>query len=119
MTKASEERMLQKGVYTGIMEKDETTFFGVYLLDYKMAQNTLGDWITIKSIIENRVISVIINIKKSKTSIKQTTNHSNSLPFNKKITNFFFEYFLVSNKKIKKSVPLQKNLSILKSNYID
>lgn len=56
MTKASEERMLQKGVYTGIMEKDENNnfFCGVYLLDYKMAQkHTLGDWITIKSIIEN------------------------------------------------------------------
>lgn len=56
MTKASEERMLQKGVYTGIMEKDENNnfFCGVYLLDYKMAQkHAVGDWITIKSIIEN------------------------------------------------------------------
>ena len=56
MTKASEERMLQKGVYTGIMEKDENNnfFCGAYLLDYKMAQkHAVGDWITIKSIIEN------------------------------------------------------------------
>ena len=27
MTKASEERMLQKGIYTGIMEKDENNNF--------------------------------------------------------------------------------------------
>ena len=56
MTKASEERMLQKGVFTGIMEKDENNnfFCGVYLLDYKMAQkHAIGDYITIKSIIEN------------------------------------------------------------------
>jgi hypothetical protein len=56
MTKASEERMLQKGVFTGIMEQDENNnyFCGVYLLDFKMAQKfNLGDWITIKSIIEN------------------------------------------------------------------
>ena len=56
MTKASEERMLQKGVFTGIMEQDENNnyFCGIYLLDFKMAQkHNLGDWITIKSIIEN------------------------------------------------------------------
>jgi hypothetical protein len=56
MTKADEERMLQKGVFTGIMEQDENNnyFCGVYLLDFKMAQkHNLGDWITIKSIIEN------------------------------------------------------------------
>lgn len=57
MTKASEERMLQKGVHTGIIEKDENNnfFCGEYLLDYKMVQakHTVGDWITIKSIIEN------------------------------------------------------------------
>ena len=54
MTKSSQEQMLQKGVYTGIMEKDENNnyFCGVYLLDYKMATKyTVGDWITIKSII--------------------------------------------------------------------
>ena len=56
MTKASEERMLQKGVYTGIMEQDENNnfFCGEYLLDYKMATKyPAGEWITIKSIIEN------------------------------------------------------------------
>lgn len=56
MTKSSQEQMLQKGVYTGIMEKDENNnyFCGVYLLDYKMGTKyTVGDWITIKSIIEN------------------------------------------------------------------
>ena len=56
MTKSSQEQMLQKGVYTGIMEKDENNnyFCGVYLLDYKMATKyRVGGWITIKSIIEN------------------------------------------------------------------
>ena len=38
MTKAADEKMLQKGVYTGIIEKDENNnfFCGVYLLDYNM-----------------------------------------------------------------------------------
>jgi hypothetical protein len=57
MTKASEERMLQKGVYTGIIEKDENNnyFCGEFLLDYKMvmAKHVVGEMITIKSIIEN------------------------------------------------------------------
>jgi hypothetical protein len=56
MTKSAEEKMLQKGIFTGIMEKDENNnfFCGIYLLDYKMALNhTLGDLITIKTIIEN------------------------------------------------------------------
>ncbi|MBG6111657.1 hypothetical protein H4V97_000566 [Flavobacterium sp. CG_23.5] len=57
MTKASEEKMLQKGIYTGIIEKDENNnfFCGEYLLDYKMvmAKHAVGDMITIKSIIEN------------------------------------------------------------------
>ena len=57
MTKASQEKMLQKGVYTGIMEQDENNnyFCGEYLLDYKIAHanHVVGDWITIKSIIEN------------------------------------------------------------------
>jgi hypothetical protein len=54
MTKASEEKCY-KGVYTGIMEKDENNnFFVVPILD-KMAisNHTLGDYITIKTIIEN------------------------------------------------------------------
>ena len=56
MTKTSQEKMLLKGIYTGIMEKDENGnfFCGEYLLDYKMAQShTIGDFITIKSVIEN------------------------------------------------------------------
>jgi hypothetical protein len=57
MTKASEGKMLQKGVFTGVIEKDENNnfFCGEYLLDYKMVQakHTVGDWITIKSVIEN------------------------------------------------------------------
>ncbi|MBP6550486.1 MAG: hypothetical protein KA208_04810 [Flavobacterium sp.] len=57
MTKSSQEKMLQKGVYTGILEQDENNnfFCGEYLLDYKMvmANHKLGDWITIKSVIEN------------------------------------------------------------------
>jgi len=56
MTKSSEDKMPQKGVFTGIMEQDENKnyFCGEYLLDFKMAQkHALGDWITIKSVIEN------------------------------------------------------------------
>jgi len=57
MSKGSEEKMMQKGVYTGIMEKDENNnyFCGEYLLDYKMAHanHTVGELITIKSVIEN------------------------------------------------------------------
>jgi hypothetical protein len=57
MTKGSEEKMLQKGVYTGIVEKDENNnfFCGAFLLDYKMvmAKHVIGEMITIKSIIEN------------------------------------------------------------------
>ncbi len=57
MTKSEQEKMLQKGIYTGIMEKDENGnfFCGEFLLDYKMADKNhiLGDLITIKSVIEN------------------------------------------------------------------
>ncbi len=57
MTNSSQEKMLQKGVYTGIVEQDENKnfFCGEYLLDYKMVMSNfqLGDWITIKSVIEN------------------------------------------------------------------
>ncbi|HTG65901.1 MAG TPA: hypothetical protein VL859_05965 [Flavobacterium sp.] len=49
--------MSQKGVYTGKIEQDENNnfFCGEYLLDYKMVQTkfTVGDLITIKSVIEN------------------------------------------------------------------
>ncbi|MCW2118886.1 hypothetical protein [Flavobacterium sp. 7A] len=49
--------MLQKGVYTGVIEKDENNnfFCGDYLLDYQMvvAKHVVGDMVTIKTIIEN------------------------------------------------------------------
>lgn len=52
MTKES-----KKGVYTGIIEKDEdgNFFCGAYLLDYKhtVANFKIGDKINIKTIIEN------------------------------------------------------------------
>jgi hypothetical protein len=53
MTKASEEKCYKR-VYTGIMEKMKTTICCLSL-DYKMAisNHTLGDYITIKTIIEN------------------------------------------------------------------
>ena len=57
MSKDSQEKMPQKGVYTGIIEKDENNnyFCGEYLLDYKIAHSNfnLVDWVTIKSVIEN------------------------------------------------------------------
>ena len=57
MSKDSQEKMPQKGVYTGIIEKDENNnyFCGEYLLDYKIAHTNfnLGDSVTIKSVIEN------------------------------------------------------------------
>ncbi|MBF4508665.1 hypothetical protein IRZ83_18460 [Flavobacterium sp. JLP] len=57
MSKDSHDKMMQKGVYTGIIEKDENNnyFCGEYLLDYKMVHtnHTIGELITIKSVIEN------------------------------------------------------------------
>jgi hypothetical protein len=45
-----------------------------------VSNHTLGDYITIKSIIENPSdISYNKSLKKSKISIKQTTNHNNSI----------------------------------------
>jgi hypothetical protein len=61
MSKSAEERMMQRGIYTGIIERTKTIIFlRVYLLDYKMVQtkHKLGDMITIKSIIENQAILV-------------------------------------------------------------
>jgi hypothetical protein len=47
----------KKGVYTGIIEKDEhgNFFCGEYLLDYQMVEKNfkLGDEINIKSVIAN------------------------------------------------------------------
>ncbi len=57
MSKGAHEKMLKKGVYTGIIEKDENNnyFCGEILLDYKIATTNfqVGDMITIKSVIEN------------------------------------------------------------------
>jgi hypothetical protein len=50
-------KMLQKGIYTGLIEKDANGNYicGGYLLDYKMtlANFKVGDKITIKTVIEN------------------------------------------------------------------
>lgn len=47
----------KKGIYTGIIEKDENGnyFCGVYMLDYKVVTTGYkeGDKITIKSVIDN------------------------------------------------------------------
>jgi hypothetical protein len=61
----------QKGVYTGIIEKDENGNFycGEFLLDYKMVSTNfkIGDKITIKTVIENPSdISFKLYPKKSK-----------------------------------------------------
>jgi hypothetical protein len=46
--------MLQKGLYRDNGKDDNNFFCGAYLLDYKMAfLIILGDYITIKTIIEN------------------------------------------------------------------
>jgi len=57
MTKQNEQKMMNKGVYTGNIEKDEhgNFFCGEYLLDYKMVADSfsVGDLITIKTVIVN------------------------------------------------------------------
>ncbi len=57
MTKQSENKMMNKGVYTGKIEKDENGnfFCGEYLLDYKMVASAFkeGDLVTIKTVIVN------------------------------------------------------------------
>ncbi len=63
--------MIQKGIYTGIIEKDANGnfFCGEFLLDYKTvaANFKAGDKITIKTIIENPSdISYKVYPKKSK-----------------------------------------------------
>jgi hypothetical protein len=63
--------MIQKGIYTGIIEKDANGnfFCGEFLLDYKIvaANFKTGDKITIKTIIENPSdISYKVYPKKSK-----------------------------------------------------
>lgn len=57
MTKTEEQRLLSKGVYTGVIEKDiDNNFFcGEILLDFQLVQKDfkLGDMVTIKSVITN------------------------------------------------------------------
>ncbi len=57
MTKAEEQRLLNKGIFTGIIEKDsDNNFFcGDILLDYKLVMTDfkLGDLVTIKTVITN------------------------------------------------------------------
>lgn len=57
MSESPLKKSIQKGVYTGIIEQDEkgNYFCGAYLLDYKLAHTKfkIGDWVTIKSVIEN------------------------------------------------------------------
>lgn len=57
MTKQADNKMMNKGVYTGAIEKDENGnfFCGEILLDYKMvaASFSVGDLVTIKTVIVN------------------------------------------------------------------
>ncbi|MEO0059031.1 MAG: hypothetical protein RLZZ312_678 [Bacteroidota bacterium] len=57
MTKSEEQTILKKGVFTGIIEKDDKNnfFCGQILLDYQMVTKDfkLGDLITVKSVITN------------------------------------------------------------------
>ena len=57
MTKITDNKILQKGIFTGIIEKDEKEnfFCGEYLLDYKMVSSnfSIGDLVTIKTVIVN------------------------------------------------------------------
>jgi hypothetical protein len=74
MSKSAEERMMQKRIYTGIIERTKTIIFAVSTFwIIKWYKHKLGDMITIKSIIENQAILVLINILKiKKTLIKPT-----------------------------------------------
>jgi hypothetical protein len=57
MTKERDNTMLNKGIYTGIIEKDENGnfFCGEILLDYKMVTSgfSIGDVVTVKTVIVN------------------------------------------------------------------
>ena len=53
MAKSSDEKMLQKGVYTGIIEQEEKKNFFCGAYKMVIANYKLGDLITIKSVIEN------------------------------------------------------------------
>jgi hypothetical protein len=67
-----------------------------------ISNHTLGDYITIKTIIENSDISYNKYPKKSKISIKQTTNHQQyyfSVSFLKKLACALFLLIFFSLKK--------------------
>lgn len=57
MTKLTAQKMMDKGVFTGPIQKDKNGnfFCGAYLLDYKMVTSAFveGDLVTIKSVIVN------------------------------------------------------------------
>ncbi len=57
MTKSEEQKILNKGIHTGVIEKDEkgNFFCGEFLLDYKMVTSSfqIGDLVTIKTVIVN------------------------------------------------------------------
>ena len=57
MTKSEQEKILKKGIFTGIIEKDADNnyFCGEILLDYHtvLRDFKLGDLVTIKSVIAN------------------------------------------------------------------
>ena len=57
MTKSEENKILSKGIYTGIIEKDTDGNYhcGIILLDYQAVLKgfNLGDLVTIKTVITN------------------------------------------------------------------
>jgi hypothetical protein len=57
MAKEGDNTMLNKGIYTGIIEKDENGnfFCGEILLDYKIVASgfSVGDVVTVKTVIVN------------------------------------------------------------------
>ena len=57
MTKSEEQKILSKGIYTGIIEKDADNNFycGAILLDYQMVvlNFAVDDLVTVKSVITN------------------------------------------------------------------
>ena len=57
MTKSEETKILSKGIFTGIIEKDVNGNYhcGEFLLDYQMVLRNfnLGDLVTVKTVITN------------------------------------------------------------------
>jgi len=75
MSKQQEVNILSKGIFTGIIEKDDkgNFFCGEFLLDYKLVADNflIGDLISIKSVIVNPSdISYNAYPKKSKNFAK-------------------------------------------------